>query len=154
MAWWSCSPTSRQRWTKRVWPRGREHVRHLVRIARELPELPAEPPRLYVVTRAAQAVLPDDQVNLDQAGLRGLLRVIGAEHPQLRPTQIDVDDDSDPEQMARELLSGSEEDETAWRGGQWYIARLSATPLRPHERRTTTVNHDSDGMRLEIRTPG
>jgi acyl transferase domain-containing protein/NAD(P)-dependent dehydrogenase (short-subunit alcohol dehydrogenase family)/acyl carrier protein len=134
--------------------RGREHVRHLVRIARELPELATEPPRLYVVTRAAQAVLPGDQVNLDQAALRGLLRVIGAEHPQLRPTQIDVDDNSDPEQVATELLSGSEEDETAWRGGEWFTARLSATPLRFHERRTTTVNHDSDGMRLEIRTPG
>ena len=49
--------------------RGREHVRHLVRIARELPELATEPPRLYVVTRAAQAVGSADQVNLDQAGL-------------------------------------------------------------------------------------
>ena len=134
--------------------RGRDHVRHLVRIARELPELPAEPPRLYVVTRAAQAVLPGDQVNLEQAGLRGLLRVIGAEHPQLRPTHIDVDENSDPEQVATELLSGSEDDETAWRGGQWLTARLSATPLRPHERRTTIANHESDGMHLEIRNPG
>ena len=110
---------------------GREHVRQLVQIARELPELPGEPPRLYVVTRCAQAVLPGDQLNLEQAGLRGLLRVIGAEHPQLRPTQIDVDDDSEPEQVAMELLSGSEEDETAWRGGQWYTARLCTSPLAP-----------------------
>ena len=36
---------------------GAEQVRHLVRIARELPEIPGEPPRLYVVTRDAQTVL-------------------------------------------------------------------------------------------------
>ena len=134
--------------------RGREQVRHLVRIARELPEFAGEPPRLYVVTHGAQSVLSDDRANMDQAGLRGLLRVIGAEHPQLRPTQIDLDEDTDVEQVTSELLSGSEEDETAWRGGQWYTARLRLTPLGPDERRTTVVNPEHDGMRLEIRTPG
>ena len=134
--------------------RARKHVSHLVRIARELTELPGEPPRLYVLTRDAQTVLGEDQANLDQAGLRGLVRVVGAEYPELRPTQIDVDDASDPEQVARELLSGSDEDETAWRGGQWHVARLRPAPLRPDERRTATAHHESDGMRLEIRTPG
>ncbi len=134
--------------------RGREQVRHLVRITRELLDLPGEPPRLHVVTRGAQTVLDDDRANLDQAGLRGLLRVIGAEHPQLRPTQIDVDEASGPEQVASELLSSSEEDETAWRGGRWYTARLCPSPLRPDERRTTIVNHGRDAMRLQIRTPG
>ncbi len=133
---------------------GRENVRHLVRIVRELPELPGDPPRLYVLTRSAQQVLSGDQPNLGQAGLRGLVRVIGAEHPQLRPTQIDVDDTSEPDLVAAELLSGSEEDETAWRDGQWYTARLCTTPLRPDERRTITVDPERDGVRLEIRTPG
>ena len=40
---------------------GREYVQHLVRIARELPEIPGEPPRLYVVTRDAQTVLAGDR---------------------------------------------------------------------------------------------
>ena len=80
--------------------------------------------------------------------------MVGAEYPELRPTQIDVDSDCDPEKVALELLSGSDEDETAWRGGQWYVARLQPTPLRPDERRITTVNHETDGVRLEIRTPG
>ena len=70
---------------------GREYVQHLVRITRELPEIPGEPPRLYVVTRNAQTVLAGDRPNLQQAGLRGLMRVIGTEHPHLRATQIDVD---------------------------------------------------------------
>ena len=133
---------------------GREYVQHLVRITRELPEIPGEPPRLYVVTRDAQTVLAGDRPNLEQAGLRGLMRVIGTEHPHLRATQIDVDEATDAEQLARQLLSGSEEDETAWRNGQWYTARLCPTPLRPEERRTTVANHERDGMRLQIRTPG
>jgi polyketide synthase 5 len=134
--------------------RGRQYVEHLVRIARELPDIPGEPLRLYVVTRNARAVVAADRPNLEQAGLRGLIRVIGAEHPHLRATQIDLDEDTDAEQLAQQLLRGSEEDETGWRNGRWYTARLCPTPLRPEERRTTVVNHKRDGMRLQIRTPG
>jgi polyketide synthase 5 len=134
--------------------RGGEHVRHLVRIARELADTAGEQPRLYVITRNAQTVRADDRPNLEQAGLRGLLRVVGAECPQLRPSQIDVDENVDAKLVARVLLSGSEEDETAFRDGQWYTAHLYPSPLRPDERYTTVVDHSRDGMRLEIRTPG
>ena len=125
-----------------------------MRITRELPEIPNELPRIYVVTRNAQTVLAGDVANLEQAGLRGLMRVIGTEHPHLRATQIDVDEATDAEQLARQLLGGSEEDETAWRNGAWYTARLYPTPLRPEERQTTVADHERDGMRLQIRTPG
>jgi polyketide synthase 5 len=133
---------------------GRESVEHLVRITRELPEIPGELPRLYVVTRDAQTVVAGDVANLEQAGLRGLIRVIGTEHPHLRTTQIDVDEATDAEQLARQLLGGSEEDETAWRNGAWYVARLSPTPLRPEERQTTVADLARDGMRMQIRVPG
>jgi acyl transferase domain-containing protein/acyl carrier protein len=134
--------------------RGREQVRHLVRIARQLTESTDQPPRLYVVTRNTQTVLPDDLPNLDQAGLRGLMRVLAAEDTQMRATQIDLDAGTDAEQVARQLLAGSDEDETAWRGGQWYTARLRSASLRPDERRTAPADPRHDGMRLEIRTPG
>ena len=134
--------------------RGREHVRHLVRIARQLPDVPGEPPRLYIVTRGAQSVLADDPIDLDQAGLRGLLRVVGAEYPQLRATQIDVDSDIDTEQLVSEFLSGSDDDEIAWRGGRRYAARLRPSPLRADERRIAMLDNEIDGMRLEVRTPG
>lgn len=136
---------------------GRDYVQHLVRIARELADLPGEPPRLYVVTRNAQTVLSSDVPNLEQAGLRGLVRVIGTEHPHLGATQIDVDAAASTEgveQLARQLLGGSEEDETAWRNGAWYIARLCPSPLLPEERQITVANHECDGMRLQIRTSG
>ena len=134
--------------------RGRDLVAALVGVARELPDSEGEPPRLYVITRGALAVTPGDTVNLDQGGVTGLLRVIGAEHPLLQPTQIDVDAHSDGDTVAVELLSGSDEDSTAWRHGSWYTARLRQSPLQPDERRTATVDPEHDGMRLEIRTPG
>lgn len=134
--------------------RGGDNVRHLVHIARELPEVHGEPPRLHVLTRNAQTVLAEDSANLEEAGLRGLIRVIGMEHPRLRASQIDVDDYTDPARVVAQLLVGSDEDETAWRGGNWYVARLIPGPLRPEERQTTVVNPAREGMRLQIRTPG
>lgn len=133
---------------------GREHVRHLVHITRELTELPGEMPRLYVVTRNAHGVVPTDLPNLEQAGLRGLVRVIGNEYPHSNATQIDADDATDADHLARQLLSGSEEDETAWRNGDWYTARLCPAPLRPEDRQTRVGRPECDGMRLKIRTPG
>ena len=134
--------------------RAREHLRHLVRIAQKLAELTGQLPRLYVVTRNAQTVLCDERPNLEQAALRGLMRVIGTEYPHLRPTQIDLDDNADAEQVARQLMGRSEEDETAWRNGQWYTARLNPGALRPDDRQTAVVNYEHDGVRLQIRTPG
>ena len=134
--------------------RAREQVHHLVRIARELAELQGNVPRLYIVTRQAEVLRTDDEINLEQAGLRGLLRVIGSEHPALSATQIDVDEHTGAEQVAQQLLSGSEEDWTAWRNGEWYVARLCPGPLRHDERRAVVVDHERDSMRLQIRTPG
>ncbi|WP_304441405.1 sulfolipid-1 biosynthesis phthioceranic/hydroxyphthioceranic acid synthase [Mycobacterium sp. 852014-52450_SCH5900713] len=134
--------------------RGGDYVRHLVRIARQITEIDREPPRLYVVTRNAQAVVPGDVNNLEQAGLRGLVRAINTEYPHLRASQIDMDEDTDAEQLARQLLGPSDEDETAWRNGQWHTARVTPGPLRPEDRRTAVADHPHDGMRMQIRTPG
>jgi polyketide synthase 5 len=134
--------------------RGADYVRSVVRIARELPEIAGEPARLFVVTRNAQTVLADDEANLEQGGLRGLMRVIGMEHPGLGATQIDLDDSAEVTDVVAQLLSGSDEDETAWRDGDWHVARLNLSPLQPEERHTTVVNYETDGVRLEIRQPG
>ncbi|OBF77271.1 polyketide synthase [Mycobacterium sp. 852002-51613_SCH5001154] len=133
---------------------GRDYVSHLVAIARELSELPGESPRLFVVTRNAANVVAGDVANIEQAGLRGLTRVIDSEHPHLSATQIDIDGAAEAKHVALQCKSGSGEDETAWRGGQWYTARLRPGPLRPAERQTTVVDRERDGMRLQIRTPG
>lgn len=129
-------------------------VRDLVHIARELLDVPGRTPRLCVMTTHAQAVLPDDLVNLTQAGVRGLLRAIGAEHPYLHPTHIDVDELTEPQNVVAQLLADSSEDETAWRTDQWWVARLRPVPLRPEERLRTVIDHHREGMRLRLRVPG
>jgi polyketide synthase 5 len=137
--------------------RGRAQVAHLVRIARGLSEISGEPPRLYVVTRGAQAVLGGEQPNLEQAGLRGLIRVIGNEQPHLAAAHIDIDqsdEDVVAGLLARHLLAGSDEDETAWRKGQWYTARLNPASLGPEDRRTMIANPEHDAMRVQVRRPG
>ena len=134
--------------------RSREIVGRVARIARTLSGSDTRPPRLYVITRNAQHVAAHDGVNLDQGGLRGLLRVIGSEHPSLRPTQIDVDARTSAENVVSELLSDSDEDETAWREGAWLVARLQQSPFRAEERRSAVVDPEQDGIRLQVRIPG
>ncbi|OBK96577.1 polyketide synthase [Mycobacterium asiaticum] len=135
-------------------PRGTDSIRDLIHIARELPEMSGETPRLYVLTRHGQTVRTGEQVNLTHAGVRGLLRVVGAEHPYLRTTQIDIDTTTTADNVVRQLLSDSAEDETAWRNNTWLTARLRPAPLRPDERTTITADPRRDGLRLVIRTPG
>ncbi len=84
--------------------RGAECVRRLVVSLANCRTFRGGAAHVYVVTRGAQRVLADDCVNLEQGGLRGLLRTIGAEHPHLRATQIDVDEQTGVEQLARQLL--------------------------------------------------
>jgi hypothetical protein len=57
------------------------------------------------------------------------MRVIDSEHPHLRASQIDVDERTAAQRVALQSRSGSQEDETA-------------------------VDHERDGLRLQIRTPG
>ncbi|WP_349643336.1 sulfolipid-1 biosynthesis phthioceranic/hydroxyphthioceranic acid synthase [Bradyrhizobium japonicum] len=111
-------------------------------------------PRLYVVTCMAQRVLPDDNVQLAHAGVRGWLRAVGAECPALRPTQIDVNPQPDVSLLRAQLLSGSDEDETALRGASAYVARLQRSPLGHADRRILDRDAARDGFRLEIRVPG
>jgi phthiocerol/phenolphthiocerol synthesis type-I polyketide synthase C len=43
-------------------------------------------PRLWIVTRGAHQIDPDDRVTLPQSALRGLARVLAFEHPELKTT--------------------------------------------------------------------
>jgi polyketide synthase 5 len=134
--------------------RGGACVHHLVGITQAVLSEGTHMPRLYVVTRGARSVLDADMPNLEQAGVRGLVRVVGSEYPQAQPTLIDIDEATDPEQLVAQLLCGSAEDETAWRDNTWYTARMVADPLGPDDRHTAVAEYGRDGMRLQIHTPG
>ncbi|MCC8246543.1 type I polyketide synthase [Saccharothrix luteola] len=77
--------------------------------------------RLWIVTRDAACVLDGEAGVPEQAALRGAVRVLAFERPQLRATIVDVDDVA---VLPRELLADRADDEVAWRGGVRYAARL------------------------------
>jgi NADPH:quinone reductase-like Zn-dependent oxidoreductase/NAD(P)-dependent dehydrogenase (short-subunit alcohol dehydrogenase family)/acyl carrier protein len=134
--------------------RARDRVRRLTDLVRTLAD-EGTGPRLYVVTREARTPRGAGVPNLEQAPLRAVCRVAGAEHPGLRVTHVDVDaDGGDPADLAAELLADSAEDEIAWRKGTRYAARLRRAPLGPDERRTTEARCGRDGYAPAVRTPG
>nr|AAF62883.1 epoD [Sorangium cellulosum] len=85
-----------------------------------------DPPRLWLVTRGAQAIGAGD-VSVAQAPLLGLGRVIALEHAELRCARIDLDParrDGEVDELLAELLADDAEEEVAFRGGERRVARL------------------------------
>lgn len=118
----------------------------------------AEPPRLYVVTRLARAVEADEIADLGQSALRGLVRVLALEHPDMRATLVDADGDETGQcELAEELLADGSEDEVALRGAARHVARLGYSPLADSERSAAasrTVHYGVDGFRLRAGSLG
>jgi myxalamid-type polyketide synthase MxaE and MxaD len=85
-----------------------------------------QPPRLWLVTRGAQAVVTAQRpAALAQAALWGLGRTLAFELPELRTTLVDVD--SQPgaaAQLAAEISADRLEPQVALRGDQRFVARV------------------------------
>jgi len=83
--------------------------------------------RLFTITCDAQAVHDGDGRDVASAALWGLGRVIANEHPEWRPTLVDVAGlgPRAGAQVARELLRGDADDEVALRGDGRYVRRWS-----------------------------
>ncbi|MGI5401179.1 SDR family NAD(P)-dependent oxidoreductase [Streptomyces sp. CA-135486] len=113
-----------------------------------------EPPRLFVVTRGAQSVEPGESAEPGQSALRGVVRVLAYEHPEVRATLLDADPaDAALHDVAAELLNAGPEDEVALRGGTRHLARLDYAPLTETERATATtrtVHYGTDRFRLRV----
>lgn len=133
-----------------------EHrVQRLIDLVRRLAELTdVTQPRLWVITRDAQPVHDGDGLNLSQTPLRGICRVIGHEHPELRVCNVDIDAITTGQQLATALRSAGEADEIAVRDGQVHLARLKVAPLRDDERKTNTIQYGRDGIALAVRHSG
>jgi acyl transferase domain-containing protein/acyl carrier protein len=141
-------------------------VLHLVRA------LAAAPRPLTLVTRGAQAVYgrndhaPDRQgsalqsrVNLLQAPLLGLGKVIALEHPELQCLRIDLDADAnetaveEAQQLVSELQrpapahTATAEDQIAYRQGQRYVPRLQ-------RRQADTAKASSPALERRLRLHG
>jgi NADPH:quinone reductase-like Zn-dependent oxidoreductase len=121
-----------------------------------------ETPRLWLVTRGAQAVPPAAApLALAQAPLWGLGRVIAHEHPELRCTRIDLPPVPAPPAalaaaLATELGAADGEDEVALRAAGRFVLRLvrTAPPTPPALPPATPTLAAGRPFRLEIASPG
>jgi len=92
-------------------------------------ETPA-PPRLWLVTRGAQAAGESPfPLAIAQSPLWGLGRVIAQEHPSFWGGLIDLEPETLPSrasstQLLQEILDADGEDQLAFREGQRYVGRL------------------------------
>jgi NAD(P)-dependent dehydrogenase (short-subunit alcohol dehydrogenase family)/acyl carrier protein len=101
-----------------------------------------DPPRLWLMTRGAQAVGENcSALAVAQSPLWGLGRVIAQEHPTFWGGLVDLEPgaarcDREAHQVWEEISSASGEDQLAFRHGRRYVGRLvrhrpSATPTPP-----------------------
>lgn len=80
-------------------------------------------PRLYLATRGAVSV-GTESVQVQQAPLWGLGRVIALEHPELRCTRVDLEAGKEVESLLQTLPIPDREDQIAWRQSVRYVPRL------------------------------
>ncbi|WP_218081869.1 type I polyketide synthase [Anthocerotibacter panamensis] len=84
------------------------------------------PPRLWLVTQGVQAITKTDRVDVAQATLWGLGRVVAQEHPELWGGLVDLDltTPAQAKNLVEELLGSDGEDQLAFRAGERLTARL------------------------------
>ncbi len=102
--------------------------------------------RLLLVTRRAVAVLPTDEVDLDTAGVWGLVRSVQSEHPD-RVLLVDLDDSTEP--LPAAVATG--EPLVAVRAGELRVPRLvrsrsSGTPPRFDPEGTVLITGGTGGL--------
>ena len=110
-------------------------------------------PRLWLVTRGAQSVIPGDRCSgIAQSLLWGMGKVITLEHPELKCSRFDLDPGAREEEIAalhEEIIRATDEDQIAVRNGARYVARLA----RCHQAPVAIVD-ESKTLRLEVRERG
>ncbi len=87
-------------------------------------------PRLWLVSRKGLAVNADEPGDPSIVALKGLIRVLAYEHPDLTATLVDLQDDA-LAPLITELGLASSDDMIAWRGEHRYVERLSRAALGP-----------------------
>ncbi|MBA3772881.1 MAG: alpha/beta fold hydrolase [Ramlibacter sp.] len=96
-------------------------------LVQALMEIPGQrPPRLWLVTKGAQAVDDQGPAHLVQSMLWGFARTIALEHPGLECTCIDLpaQEGGLPDSLIDDIASPEAEPQIAYRQGRRYLARL------------------------------
>ncbi|MFM8599374.1 MAG: type I polyketide synthase [Mycobacterium sp.] len=87
-------------------------------------------PRLWLVTSGGLVVADSEAGNPAAGALRGLVRVLTHEHPELHATLVDIETRGDGlATLVTELQLTDRDDVVAWRSGRRYVERLSRTAI-------------------------
>lgn len=87
-------------------------------------------PRLWLVTRNGLVVDDGEPGDPATGALKGLIRVLAYEHPDLHATLVDLDGGEHAlAELTEELGSSDSDDVIAWRSGRRYAERLSRAVL-------------------------
>ncbi|MCM3922549.1 SDR family NAD(P)-dependent oxidoreductase, partial [Frankia sp. AiPs1] len=137
----------------------RRRTRQLLGVVQALAGLSGPPPRLVTLTRGAQTLAAGSPPGLVPGGVRGLLRVLALEHPELRTMHIDADPGStdDAAGIVDELLADGSDEEVALRAGVRFVARIVPAPPTAAERRAAgrqEVEYGRDAIALRAPSGG
>jgi acyl transferase domain-containing protein/acyl-CoA synthetase (AMP-forming)/AMP-acid ligase II/acyl carrier protein len=103
-------------------------------------------PSLFIVTHDSQKIIEDDNLKgLAYSSLWGLAKVISMEHPEYKCRRIDIDSKDDFEILMKEIISDSEEEQVAFRGGKRFVSRLRRSII---PKGISELKIDSKGMYL------
>ncbi|MBO0882775.1 MAG: polyketide synthase dehydratase domain-containing protein, partial [Mycobacterium sp.] len=87
-------------------------------------------PRLWLLSRAGLTVCDNESGDPAIGALRGLVRVLAYEHPELCATVVDLGADADALlAMNAEVASAGYDDVIAWRGQRRFVERLTRVHL-------------------------
>lgn len=103
-------------------------------------------PRLWLVTRGAQAVKAGEQISVEQSVLWGFGKVISFEFPDFKCIRLDLDPiQSDAETITlllRQISIDDSEDQVALRSGVRYVPRLSSLTFSASSNVPISLRHD------------
>ncbi len=88
----------------------------------------AQPPKLWLVTRGAQALAPGEPVTIAARPLWGLAQSLRLEHPELHCTTIDLNaypQVGEADELWREIQVEADENEIALHNNGRYVSRLT-----------------------------
>ncbi|MGY6653504.1 SDR family NAD(P)-dependent oxidoreductase [Amycolatopsis sp. TRM77291] len=125
-------------WSGTSGPDPMSAARRVTELSGVLAELVETAPRLWLVSVDAWAAEPGERGDPGQAWLRGLVRVLAFEHPELRASQVDFDAEPDAVRLVAEIRADAPDDEIAWREGVRYT-RVLARPKLGEPRHETVV---------------
>ncbi|MFD7845655.1 type I polyketide synthase [Nocardia sp. NPDC059764] len=113
--------------------RGQRMILRLAAVARAVLQHPSgQSPRLWLVGRGGLAVGAGEAGEPGVGALRGIVRTLAFEHPELGATLIDLDPLADGiPQLLAELRAGAGDDIVAMRGGLRYVETLTRAQLDP-----------------------